>query len=76
MLKKVCGYEIGFVHLLRDPRYIYESVLRGDNIKLEKGEDPRMSFPLLRTINGWMLANIGALLNRKLLKNESAVLIR
>ncbi len=71
-----CGYDVKIVHLIRDPRKIYESVSKGSNVKMEKGENPEMCFPLFRTIWGWILANAGASLNKALIGRKNSMELR
>jgi hypothetical protein len=51
---------LNLIHIVRDPKGVYGSLLRGDNQKLEFGEEATVSFPLIRASIGWLLANLGA----------------
>jgi hypothetical protein len=56
-----CGLSVKMIHLVRDGRGVMNSVLRGCNRKLERGDaDPSLSFPQLRSVIGWSLANFAA----------------
>lgn len=60
-LVKYCGANVKLIHLVRDGRAVMWSVMRGCNRKLEQGDaDPRLSFPRLRSVLGWTLANLAA----------------
>jgi hypothetical protein len=55
------------IHLVRDGRAVLWSVKRGDNVRLGEGRtgaDAAFSFPSLRALAGWLLANAVALVTQ------------
>ncbi len=61
-LAKLDGYELKMVHIVRDGRSVLSSQLRGDNRKIfAKEENQKLSWPFLRTVLGWSIANINAI---------------
>ncbi|SIR46648.1 sulfotransferase family protein [Halanaerobium kushneri] len=46
------------IHLVRDGRGCMWSNIKGSNRKIEKGLDPKLKFPSLRTAISWSLANL------------------
>ena len=59
-LRAVTGKPIKMLHVVRDPRGCYTSILKGSNRRMERGQDPELSIPFIRTCFSWNLANIGA----------------
>jgi hypothetical protein len=59
-LSALAGAEVRVVHLVRDPRAVTWSMLRGSNRKLEAGEPARLSGGALRPLVGWLAANLRA----------------
>ena len=56
-LKELCGLQISVVHLVRDPRALMWSALRGSNRQLEAGQNKTFRGGVNRALMGWMLAN-------------------
>jgi hypothetical protein len=56
-LKELCGLQVSVVHLVRDPRALMWSALRGSNRQLEAGQHKTFRGGLQRALIGWMLAN-------------------
>ena len=54
------GYRVEVLHLVRDPRGGAASMLRGCNLRLEAGEDPRIRLATTRSTVSWYSANIFA----------------
>lgn len=59
-LKNATGRTVKMLHVVRDPRACFTSILKGSNRKMERGEDPELSWPMLRIWFSWNLANLGA----------------
>ena len=57
-LVKLCGAELNVIHLVRDPRAVTWSLLKGSNRKLEDGKKGRVFGGVYRAIFGWTLANL------------------
>lgn len=71
-LAKLTNCQVIVIHLVRDSREVMRSQLRGDNIKMAKGlENAKMNFPVAKTIIGWNVANLTALLLRLLLPRNT-----
>lgn len=71
------GLEIKVIHLIRDGRGVIWSFLRGDNVKMEKGEsDIRLRLPVVRAILGWSIANVCVSFQRMLLPKGSVLKVR
>ena len=51
------GYRVEVLHLVRDPRACTASMLRGCNLRLEAGEDPRLRLATTRSTVSWNSAN-------------------
>jgi hypothetical protein len=71
-LAKLENVKVLVLHLIRDGRGVMLSQLKGDNMKMKKEQsDIRVRFPILKTIVGWNLANMTALILRMMLSKES-----
>lgn len=57
-LVKFCGTEVRVIHLVRDPRAVTWSFLRGSNRKLERGKRESPMGGVYRAVFGWALANL------------------
>jgi len=57
-LRYLCGYDVQVVHLVRDPRAVTWSVLRGSNRKLEAGDDATLRGGALRAVLSWLMTNM------------------
>ncbi len=51
-------FNVKIIHLIRDGRGCMWSNIKGSNRKMEKGLDPNLKFPSLRTSISWTLANL------------------
>jgi hypothetical protein len=61
-MKKICGFDIKIIHLVRDGRGIMFSRLKGKNQLLEKGmNDDKWAGPYFATIS-WLITNLTSLL--------------
>lgn len=58
-LAAVCGLAVDLVHLVRDPRAVLWSTLRGSNRRLESDQPPRVRGDIGRMLIGWYGANVG-----------------
>ena len=52
------NFNVKVIHLVRDGRGCMWSNIKGSNRKMEKGLDPKLKFPSLRTSISWSLANL------------------
>lgn len=53
------GFDVRVIHLVRDGRAVMWSFLRGDNVKMERGDsDTAMSLPRTRAVIGWIAGNV------------------
>ena len=59
-LAALAGASVRVVHLVRDPRAVAWSLLRGSNRKLEAGEPARLAGGSARPLVGWVAANLRA----------------
>jgi hypothetical protein len=75
-LHKLCGFEVRMVHLVRDVRGVMGSYVKGCNIRLRMGEDPRIPFSALRALYGWLVANLFAVVGRFFLPSGCYQLFR
>jgi hypothetical protein len=57
VLSRVCGFDVRALHLVRDPRGVMWSVLKGSNRKLEAGEPAALRGGSARALVGWTMAN-------------------
>jgi len=65
-------YDTYNIILVRDLKAIIRSVGKGSNRKIESGAaDVSLSFPFVRALWGWFLANATALVNAVFLKNRN-----
>jgi hypothetical protein len=60
LLKNVCQLDVRVIHLVRDPRAVMWSRMRGNNRFLERGIEKRPYGGILRTLTGWTTANLAA----------------
>jgi len=75
-LMQYCGAKVKLIHLVRDGRAVMWSVMRGCNRKLEQRDaDPRLSFPRLRSVLGWTLANLAAWQQGRQLPKENVLAV-
>jgi len=56
-LVQQCGTEVFGIHLVRDPRAVMFSVMKGSNRRMEAGENPRLVGGAVRGLLGWCLSN-------------------
>jgi hypothetical protein len=75
-LSKFVSLEVKVIHLVRDGRGCIWSNLKGSNRRMEKGENPRLPIPVLRTVINWPLANAGAELFRLFSSSENYCRVR
>jgi hypothetical protein len=52
------NFNVKVIHLVRDGRGCMWSNIKGSNRKMEKGLDPKLEFPSLRSAISWSLANL------------------
>ncbi|HET9888800.1 MAG TPA: hypothetical protein VFR10_14920, partial [bacterium] len=63
-ISHIAGIPTKLIHLVRDGRAVLWSVKRGDNVRLGEGcskDAAAFSWPTLRALGGWILANVIAL---------------
>lgn len=58
-LKHLCGLDVRVIHLVRDPRAVMWSYLRGSNIKLEQGQRQVKVGGPWRMLPSWIVTNVG-----------------
>lgn len=78
-LRHVAGVDVRVLHLVRDGRAVLWSVKRGDNVRLgegAEGEGAAFSFPTVRALGGWVLANLLALVTRAALGPRAVLTVR
>jgi hypothetical protein len=78
-IRRVAGVPVKMIHLVRDGRAVLWSVKRGDNVRLGDGcsEDAAaFSWPELRAIGGWVLANAIALLTALVSERGTVLRVR
>ncbi len=56
-LAKLCEFDVRIIHLVRDPRAVMWSVLRGSNRNLESGQPADLFGGVYRALLSWNLAN-------------------
>ena len=61
-LRRVPGVNLKVVHLVRDPRGCTCSVLKGSNAAMEQGRPARYRGAVLRSVYGWITANLSGVL--------------
>ena len=69
-LHRGTGADVRIIHLVRNPRDVMRSCLKGRNSRLRRGKIGLRKLELPITIVGWLLSNIFASLNGKLLGNS------
>lgn len=62
-LARRCGMDVRILHLIRRPSRVLASCLKGRNSRLARALPDRRRFEVLRTLVGWNLANLFAVLN-------------
>ena len=78
-MSRIAGVRVKMIHLVRDGRAVLWSVKRGDNVRLGEGcgEDAAaFSWPTVRALGGWMLANAIALLTALVSPRGSVLQVR
>ena len=58
LLRKTTQANVGMTHLVRDPRAVVNSYLKGNNIELEKGNAVAKRGGVLRVVPSWILTNL------------------
>lgn len=61
------GLDVRMIHLIRDPRAVVASCLMGQNSRLAVGDRSRRPFTASIAVLGWIVANLGARMNARLL---------
>ena len=64
-LHRGTGAEVRLIHLLRNPRDVVRSCLKGKNTRLQQGNTDIRKLEVPITLVGWLLSNFLALLNGK-----------
>jgi hypothetical protein len=59
-LARYCGLDVRVIHLVRDPRAVMWSVLRGSNRRMLAGESAHQRWGMPRALLGWSVANLCA----------------
>lgn len=62
-LSRRCGMDVRILHLIRRPSRVLASCLKGRNSRLARALPDRRRFEVFRTLVGWNLANLFAVLN-------------
>ncbi|MDH7486879.1 MAG: sulfotransferase [Anaerolineae bacterium] len=57
-LTRLCGLDVKAIHLVRDPRATMWSLLRGSNVKLERGQPAALRGGVARALIGWGITNL------------------
>jgi len=55
--RKLCGFNVKIIHLVRDGRGVMWSVMRGSNLEMERGTNGKVPFGPYRALMGWLLSN-------------------
>ncbi len=71
-----CKIEVKVIHMVRDVRAVYWSLLRGKNSTLELGIKRKIALPWIRAIVGWTIANYFASLLKTKLGEENYYLLK
>jgi len=56
-LRKVCGFNVKIIHLVRDGRGVMWSLMRGSNLEMEIETNGTIPFAPYRALMGWLLSN-------------------
>jgi hypothetical protein len=75
-LKSMADCPVYFVHLVRKPESVVGSLLRGDNLLLQRGDESVRHDRVVKGLIGWTMANMAALMTGKLLGEQQSILIR
>ncbi len=76
ILASECGLDVTILHLVRDPRAVVYSILRGSNQKIEAGQEAQIPFGTVRALLGWCMANLGCYIAGRLLGKGRYMLVR
>lgn len=57
VFRKLCGFNVKIIHLVRDGRAVMWSLMRGGNVEMEIGTNRKVRFGPYRAIMGWLLSN-------------------
>jgi hypothetical protein len=78
-ISSIAGVPVRMIHLVRDGRAVLWSVKRGDNVRLGEGynkDAAAFSWPTLRALGGWILANAIAFLTAMVSPKGSVLRVR
>jgi hypothetical protein len=75
-LKKICGYDVKLIHLIRDGKGVMTSKMRGDNTDMRKGIYRKKPFAALEGLFGWIFANLVVIITRILLPPKAYYLMK
>ncbi|MGM0411498.1 MAG: sulfotransferase, partial [Bacillota bacterium] len=70
------NFEVKIIHLVRDGRGCMWSNIKGSNRKMEKGLEPDLYFPALRTAISWPIANLSPYIYSKIKPNNNYIKIK
>lgn len=74
-LSRNAGVEVRIIHLVRDPRAVLGSCMKGQNSRLAKGDNGLRPLWWLIALVGWVIANVGAALNSRIVGSENSLRI-
>jgi len=75
-LKKICGYDVKLIHLVRNGQGVMMSKMKGDNTDMRKGIYRTKPFAALEGLFGWIIANLVVIITRILLPPKTYYLMK
>ena len=74
-LKKICGYDIKIIHLIRNGKGVMKSKMKGDNTDMRKGVYRKKPFAAYEGLVGWIVANLVVIITRVFLPSNTYYLL-
>ncbi len=74
-LRRVAEVPVRMIHLVRDPRAVLASCMKGQNSRLAVGDDSLRPMASVIALIGWIVANVAARLNARRLGPGNCLLV-
>lgn len=75
-LKKICGYDVKMIHLIRNGKGVINSKIKGDNSEMRKGIYRKKPLAAYEGLIGWIFSNIIVIITRTFFPSDAYHLMK